>query len=91
MTGWLVSMKYYSERHSKNLRSELEKRVLLWSDVQTKKMFGSPCYEANRKLFTFLVANGIVITRLGEADREKLARRRQAAFFRGARELFRVG
>lgn len=52
-----------------------------------RKMFGCPCYQADGKLFAFLVTNGIVITRLAQADRETLSRRYHATPFRGGRKV----
>ena len=59
---WLIVIKYYSEEETKELRLAIEKEVLNWAHVSTKKMFGCPCYQAKGKLFVFLVTNGIVIT-----------------------------
>jgi hypothetical protein len=61
-------MKYYSEDDMRDLREALEKTVLEWPKVTTKKMFGCPCYQANKKLFAFIVTNGVVITQLSEDD-----------------------
>ena len=59
-----IRMKYYDELISGNLRLRLEKEIMDWPDVSTKKMFGCPCYMTNDKIFVFLVTNGIVITQL---------------------------
>ncbi len=42
-----------------------------WTHVSTKKMLGCPCYQADGKLFMFLVAKGIVITQLTPVDGER--------------------
>ena len=74
-------MKYYSEEDTKEIRLALEKEVLTWSQVTTKKMFGCPCYKVNGRLFAFLVTKGVVITHLGQADREKLSLEHESTFF----------
>ena len=66
-------MQYYSEQRTKNLRLALEGEILDWPKVKTKKMFGCPAYQAEGKLFVFLVTNGIVITKLSEAELEALS------------------
>jgi len=55
-------MKYYSEEDMKDLRRVFEKEVLSWPEVSTKRMFGCPCYQADKRLFAFLVTDGLVIT-----------------------------
>lgn len=65
-------MKYYSEEHMGNIRLTIEETVLDWPETTTKKMFGSPCFPVNNKLFAILVTNGIVVTRLDRTDRETL-------------------
>jgi hypothetical protein len=61
-------MKYYSDEDMKKLREAFEKTVLDWPKVTTKKMFGCPCYQADKKLFAFIVTDGVVITQLSEDD-----------------------
>ena len=78
-------MKYYSEETSKLLRLGFEEKVLRWPQVSTKRMFGCPSYQANGKLFAFLVTNGVVITQLSQADRDKISRQRHAIFQGGKR------
>ena len=80
-------MKYYSEEATEPLRLRFEKKVLWWPKVSARKMFGCPCYQADGKLFAFLVTNGIVITRLAQADRETLSRKYQATPFRSGRKV----
>ncbi len=80
-------MKYYSEEASKAFRVKFEEEVLGWPQVSAKKMFGCPCYQANGKLFAFLVTNGVVITRLDQKDRETLSRQHQTTPFRGGRRV----
>ena len=66
-------MKYYSEKEMKSLRREYEKEVLAWPKVGEKKMFGCPGYQVDRKLFSFLVNGGLVLTKLDPEEREQIA------------------
>lgn len=79
-------MKYYSEEETKELRLAVEKEVLNWAHVSTKKMFGCPCYQAKGKLFVFLVTNGIVITQLQPSDREELSSKYQTSYFQAGKK-----
>lgn len=54
-------------------RAVFEATVLRWPEVSTRKMFGSPAYLANGKLFAFFVSDALVITKLSEAERDELA------------------
>ena len=56
-------MQYYNEEKMKNLRLKLEKEILSWPNVTTKKMYGCPCYKYKEKLFAFLVTDGVVLTK----------------------------
>jgi len=80
-------MKYYSEEDMKDLRLGFDEKVLQWQQVSTKKMFGCPCYKANGKLFAFLVTNGIVITKLAQADRETISSQRQPTAFQAGKKI----
>lgn len=81
-------MKYYSEDVMKDLRLTLEKEILKWDKVVSKKRFGCPCYNANKKLFAFLVTKGLVITQLSQEDRERLQRKyHPQAFGAGPRKV----
>ena len=82
-----MNMKYYTEEDTRDLRLELEKRVFEWPKVTTKKMFGCPCYQVNKKLFVFLVTKGIVITHLKEADKEELTRKYDTTFFKAGNKI----
>ncbi len=66
-------MKYYDEEAMTGVRHELEEVVLGWNNVTTKKMFGCPSYLAEKKLFAFLVSDGLVLTKLEYEDLEKMA------------------
>jgi len=67
-------MKYYNEQKMQNIRMKIEKEILGWPDVTTKKMFGCPCYKYKNKLFAFLVTNGVVLTKASEKDKMKLSK-----------------
>jgi predicted DNA-binding protein (MmcQ/YjbR family) len=64
-------MQYYSEEKMHTLREQLEKEVLRWPDVHTKKMYGCPCYKHGEKLFAFLVIDGVVLIKMTEQDKMK--------------------
>jgi hypothetical protein len=74
-------MKYYSEDETKEIRAAFEREVFNWGQVSTKKMFGCPCYKVNNRLFAFLVTNGIVVTRLGQNEKEELSFKPGSTFF----------
>jgi hypothetical protein len=80
-------MKYYTEEDTKELRLTLEKRIFIWPNVTTKKMFGCPCYQVNNKLFVFLVTKGIVFTQLGEVDINELSQKYDTAFFQAGKKI----
>ena len=57
-----------------NLRLRIEKEVLSWPDVTTKKMYGCPCYKYKKKLFAFMVTDGVVLTKASEQNKVKLSK-----------------
>ena len=67
-------MQYYNEEKMKSFRLKIEKEILSWQDVTTKKMYGCPCYKHKEKLFAFLVIDGVVLTKVSEQDKIKLAK-----------------
>ena len=67
-------MQYYNEQKMQNLRLILEKEILGWPNVSTKKMYGCPCYKYKDKLFVFLVTDGVVLTKSSEQDKKKLSK-----------------
>jgi TfoX/Sxy family transcriptional regulator of competence genes len=77
-------MKYYSEEETRGLREAIEKEVLGWGGVITKKMFGCPCYWTNKKLFAFMVTKGLVILRLSEDDKTELSKSFETGPFKAA-------
>jgi hypothetical protein len=66
-------MKYYDEEKMHNFRLKIEKEILSWPNVSTKKMFGCPCYKYKEKLFAFIVTDGIVLTKVNDKDKIKLS------------------
>lgn len=83
-------MKYYSEEDMKDLRRVFEKEVLSWPEVSTKRMFGCPCYQADKKPFAFLVTDGLVITQLSDHDREALAGKHETGPFRAGKRTIKA-
>lgn len=67
-------MQYYNEEKMKNVRVKLEKEVLSWPDVITRKMYGCPCYKHNDKLFAFLVTDGVVLTKASDQVKMRLSK-----------------
>ena len=65
-------MKWYIEEETKELRKAFEKEILNWPQVDYKKMFGCPCYLANRKMFAGLITKGIILTKLDDQERDEL-------------------
>ena len=66
-------MKYYDEDRMSEVRKALEAKVMKWPGVAGREMMGCLCYFRGSKFFAFLVTDGIVITKLSETDRTRLA------------------
>jgi TfoX/Sxy family transcriptional regulator of competence genes len=83
-------MIYYTESKAKALREAVEKQVLNWPRVTTRRMFGCPAYLVDGKLFAFLVTDGVVITQIRKRDREELEAQYSVEPFKaGEREIER--
>ncbi|HVQ01265.1 MAG TPA: hypothetical protein VMT57_07105 [Candidatus Thermoplasmatota archaeon] len=67
-------MQYYNEEKMHTLRGQLEKEILSWPDVNTKKMYGCPCYKHGEKLFAFLVTDGVVLIKMTDADKAAVSK-----------------
>lgn len=67
-------MQYYNEEKMKNFRLKIEKEILNWPEVTTKKMYGCPCYKYKEKLFAFLVTDGVVLTKASEQYKNLLSK-----------------
>ena len=70
----MFTKQYYNEEKMKNLRLRIEKEILIWPNVTTKKMYGCPCYKYKEKLFAFMVTDGVVLTKASEQDKMKLSK-----------------
>ncbi len=76
-------MPYYSEEESHELRLKVEGIVLEWPGVSKKMMFGSPAYVIGKTYFAMLVTGGIILTRLTEAEKERLLKEPNVGYFEG--------
>ena len=65
-------MKYYDENRMSEVRKALETKVMKWPGVASREMMGCLCYFRGSRFFAFLITDGIVITKLSEADRSRL-------------------
>lgn len=77
--------KLFHEETRGEFRRAFEREVLDWPEVSSRKMFGCPAYRAGGTLFAFVIDDGIVLTKLGEADRQELAERFGAGPFEPGR------
>ncbi len=82
-------MHYYNEEKMGKFRIRLEKEILRWPEVSTKKMYGCPCYKRQEKLFAFLVTDGVVLTKAGEEDKTMLSKEFQIKPFQAANRTMR--
>lgn len=73
--------RYYDPDRMADLRDAFEAGVLDWEGVTTQVMFGCPAYQAQGKLFGFLVTEGLVLTKLDAKARHALERDRDAGPF----------
>lgn len=78
-------MDSHTDIDAARIRDVFEATVLRWPNVRTRKMFGSPAYLANGKLFAFFVSDALVLTRLRRADREEIAGIRETRPFETGR------
>jgi predicted DNA-binding protein (MmcQ/YjbR family) len=67
-------MQYYDEEKMRTLRLTIEREILSWPEVSTKKMYGCPCYKHRDKLFAFLVTDGVVLIKMSEQDKAILSK-----------------
>ena len=82
-------MQYYNEEIMKNFRMKIEKEILDWPNVTTKKMYGCPCYKYKDKLFAFLVTDGVVLTKASEEDKNKLSKEFKIKPFQAATRIMK--
>ncbi|MGZ7112269.1 MAG: hypothetical protein ACXVIU_13345 [Halobacteriota archaeon] len=72
-----------------DLRLEIEKKILTWPSVTTRKMYGCPCYENKLSLFAFLVTDGVVITKASELDKKTLSEEFDATPFQAGKRTMK--
>ena len=77
-------MQYYNKEKMKNFRLKIEKEILNWPEITTKKMYGCPCYKYKEKLFAFLVTDGVVLTKASEHDKILLSKEFKIKSFQAA-------
>src|SRR3972149_7544652 len=68
-------LKFDRDAKMRTFRKAFEGDVLAWPGVAPKEMMGCLVYFRGKRFFAFLVTGGLVITKLGDADRATLARR----------------
>ncbi|MFC7136103.1 TfoX/Sxy family protein [Halobaculum litoreum] len=64
---------YYDEEAVGNLRALCDRVTENWPGVAHTTMFGCPSYTADGTLFAVVSTQGVALTRLPDADRERLA------------------
>ena len=74
-------LKFYRDATMRASREALEATILAWPGVARKGMMGCLVYFRGKRFFAFLVTGGLVITKLPDADRAALAKRRGAKPF----------
>ena len=82
-------MKYYDEAKMHDIRLRLEKEVLSWPNVTTRKMYGCPCYKNQNRLFAFLVTDGVVLTKVDEQELEALGKEHQLKPFQAGKRTMK--
>src|SRR3972149_11589530 len=78
MSDVMGDLKFYRDATMRASREALEATVLAWPGVARKEMMGCLVYFRGKRFFAFLVTGGLVITKLPDADRAALAKRRGA-------------
>src|SRR3972149_5258347 len=74
-------LKFYRDATMRAAREALEATVLGWPGVARRGWMGGLVYFRGKRFFAFLVTGGLVITKLPDADRAALAKRRGAKPF----------
>ena len=77
-------MQYYNEEKMQNIRLKIEKEILGWPNVTTKKMYGCPCYKYKEKLFAFMVTDGVVLTKASKRYKNLLSKEFKIKPFKAA-------
>lgn len=63
------------------LKATFEAMSSEWEGVTEEAMFGHPTYKASGTIFALLTMDGVVLTRLPDDERERLAEARDAGPF----------
>ncbi|MGZ7213181.1 MAG: hypothetical protein ACXVIC_03300 [Halobacteriota archaeon] len=82
-------MRYYDEQKMHDLRLEIEKKILTWPNVTTRKMYGCPCYKNKESLFAFLVTDGVVLTKASELDKKTPSKEFDATLFQAGKRTMK--
>ncbi|MFC7071137.1 TfoX/Sxy family protein [Halobaculum lipolyticum] len=64
---------YYDEAAAGDLRARCDRTTENWPGVAHTTMFGCPSYTADGTLFAVVSTQGVALTRLPDAERERLA------------------
>lgn len=75
-------MEYFDADTGRELQEAFEAAVGDWPGVTSRTMFGCPSYQADGTLFAVLVTDGVALTRLPDAERERLAEAFETGPFR---------
>src|SRR3972149_645695 len=78
MSDVMGDLKFDRDATMRASREALEATILAWPGVARKGMMGCLVYFRGKRFFAFLVTGGLVITKLPDADRAALAKRRGA-------------
>lgn len=75
MPGPIRDLKFYDDAKMRPLREAFEREVLIWPNVSRKEMMGCLVYFRGRRMFAFLVNDGMVIMKLNREDAAAVAKR----------------
>lgn len=75
-------VRYFDDEIAGGLKAAFEDVVLSWPEVNVRSTEGCPAYFVAGELFATLVTDGVVLTWLSDADRERLDRDFQTGPFR---------
>ena len=65
----------------KDLRKAFERHVLRWAKVKGVQWSGCPAYQADGKIFTLLINDGVIVAKLSGAEQDELMRLENVAIF----------
>lgn len=75
MPDAVPDLKFYRDEAMRPVREAFEAEVLAWPGASRKAMMGCLVYFRGASFFAFLVTDGLVLTKLGDADRATLFER----------------